>query len=279
MRLYLNQAKRGSTDSTAEPNPYFADVRVRQAIRAAIDVDAITSTVWHGFAMPVWTEFFRAPYNTCNIPRPKFDPDAARVLLEQAGWIDRDGNGIRECHGCANAAEGEEFNFELITYSEYGEPLTLTQQLIGEMLKNVGIQADLIQSQGSIMWADSASGGLEQSGNFDMDLYDDGYPGSDPTDFLWQYYNTASATPDNGWNVGRWINTRMDDLLNQAYTLDEQERQDAFCQMAKILDDELPQILLFSTINADVYSVRLDGVIANVNSIVSWNSADWKIVK
>jgi hypothetical protein len=36
---------------------------------------------------------------------------------------------------------------------------------------------------------------------------------------------------------------------------------------------------LFSTLNADAYSIRMDNVIANVNSVVSWNSADWKIIK
>lgn len=277
MRLFINLAAKGSTDPVANPSPFFADVRVRQAIRAAIDVDKITSTVWHGFAQPVWTEFFRAPYDQCNIPRPKYDPEAAKALLEQAGWIDQDGNGVRECHGCANANEGDEFNFELLTYSEYGEPLNLTQQLIGEMLKEVGIQADLTQTQGSVMWADSSSGGIEQNGDFNIDLYDDGYAGNDPTDFIWQYYNSASAEPDQGWNIGRWKSSQMDDLLNQAYTLDEKTRQDVFCQMATLLDQELPQILLFSTLNADAYSTRMENVIANVNSVVSWNSADWKI--
>jgi peptide/nickel transport system substrate-binding protein len=279
MRLFINLAAKGSTDPVANPNPFFADVRVRQAIRAAIDVDKISNSVWHGYAQPVWTEFFRPPYNQCNIPRSKYDPEAAKTLLEQAGWVDTNGDGIRECKGCANAKAGTPFKFELLTYSEYGEPLNLTQQLIGEMLKAVGIQADLTQTQGTVMWADSASGGIEQNGDFNMDLYDDGYAGNDPTDFLWQYYNSASAEPDQGWNIGRWKNSQMDDLLNQAYTLDEKTRQDAFCQMATILDQELPQILLFSTLNADAYSTRMENVIANVNSVVSWNSADWKIIK
>ncbi len=279
MRLYINLAEKGSTDPDAAPNPIFADVRVRQAMRAAIDVDKITSSVWHGFATPVWTEFFRPPYNQCDIPRPLYDPEAAKALLEAAGWVDQDGNGVRECRGCGTANEGDELHFELITYSEYGEPLTLTQQLIGEMFKAVGIQADLSQLQGSVMWADSASGGIEQSGNFDLDLYDDGYAGGDPTDFLWQYYHSDSAEPDMGWNIGRWKNEQVDELINNAYSLDEAARQEIFCQLAQILDEELPQILLFSTLNADAYSMRLGGVQANVNSVVSWNAADWVIVK
>jgi peptide/nickel transport system substrate-binding protein len=278
MRLFINLAAKGSTDAAKAPSPFFADIRVRQAVRDAIDVDAITSSVWHGFARPVWTEFFRPPYS-CDIPRPKFAPEAAKSLLEQAGWTDKNGDGIRECNGCKNAKAGTEFKFELTTYSEYGEPLILTQQLIAENLKAVGIQADLSQIQGSVMWADTASGGTEQSGNFEMDLYDDGYAGVDPTDFIWQYYQSGSAVPDQGWNVGRWIDPQFDELLNNAYTLNEADRKFAFCEMAMTLDQQLPEILLFSTINADAYSTRVSGIQANVNSVVSWNVADWTLSK
>jgi len=278
MRLFINLAAKGSTDPAADPNPFFSDVRVRQAIRAAIDVDKITESVWYGYAKPVWTEFFRVPYDTCSIKRPKFDPEAAKALLEEAGWVEG-ADGICECVGCGTAPDGTKFRFELLTYSEYGEPLSLTQQLIAEMLKNVGIQADLSQVQGSVMWADSASSGLEQTGNFEIDLYDDGYAGNDPTDFIWQYYYSESAQPDYGWNIGRWTYPGFDDLVDSAYTLDETERTAAFCEMATILDSELPQILLFSTINAEAYSTRVQGVEANVNSVVSWNAADWTITK
>jgi peptide/nickel transport system substrate-binding protein len=235
--------------------------------------------VWHGYAQPVWTEFFRPPYNNCNIARPAFDPEGASALLEQAGWIDQDGDGIRECHSCLNAQEGQPFQFELLTYSEYGEPLTLTQQLIGEQLKAVGLQADLAQSQGSVMWADSASGGLEQNGDFEIDLYDDGYAGVDPTAFIVQYYHSDSAIPDYGWNIGRYINPEIDGLIDELYTLDESQRTTAFCDIAKILDNDLPQILLFTTLNADAYSDRLSGVESNINVIVTWNVADWALIK
>ena len=104
------------------------------------------------------------------------------------------------------------------------------------MLKDVGIQADLSQVQGSVIWADSSSGGLEQTGNFEVDLYDDGYVGEDPTDFMCQYYYSASAEPDNGWNIGRWIDPDFDALVDSAYTLNEADRRTAFCQMATILD-------------------------------------------
>ncbi len=278
MRLFVNLAAKGKTDPVADPNPFFGDVRVRQAMRSAIDVDKITNSVWYGYAQPVWTEFFRPPYNTCNIPRPKYDVEAAKSLLDQAGWI-VGSDGIRTCQGCKYAHPGDRLEFELLTYSEYGEPLILTQQLIGEMFKAVGIQANLTQAEGTVMWADLASGGIEQSGNFDLDLYDDGYAGIDPSGFLGYYYSSASAVPDMGWNVVRFKNTEFDSLIEQTNTLNQNDRQTAFCKMATILDQQLPQILLFTTLNAEAYSTRLSNIQANINDVVSWNVADWTVTK
>lgn len=279
MRLFPNEAAKGSTDPKAKPNPFFSDVRVRQAIRKAIDVDKITSSVWYGYAQPVWTEFFRAPYNTCNIPRPAFDVAGAQALLDQAGWV-MGSNGIRVCKDCGTASNGTPFKFNLLTYSEYGQPLILTQQLIAEMLKNVGIEADLTQVQGSVLWAASTSNGIEQNGNFDMDLYDDGYSGINPASFLQYYYSSVSAAPDAGWNVVRFENPQVDTLLDLANnTLVQSTRQAAFCQIAKVLDDQVPQILLFTTLNAEAYSSRLVGIQANINDVVSWNVADWTLAK
>jgi peptide/nickel transport system substrate-binding protein len=278
MRLYMNLAAKGATDPVESPHPILSDVRVRQAIRMAIDVDTISQEVFLGYSNPVWTEFFRPPY-ACDISKPKYDPQAASALLEEAGWMDTDGDGVRECRGCLNAAEGYPMRMELMIYAEYGEALELSQQLIAEQLGQIGIQLDLSMVEGAVMWADSASGGLEQTGNFDIDFWDDGYSGVDPTDFLWGYYHSAAAEPDAGWNISRWYNEEVDALIDEAYTLDEQRRQEIFCQIAEILDQELPMIPLFSTVNAEAHSARLQGVQSTINDLVTWNAADWTLAE
>ena len=278
MRIFFNLADKGTTDAVATPHPILSDVRVRRAIRMAIDVDTISKEFFLGYAQPVWTEFFRPPY-ICDIPRPKYDPTAAAALLEEAGWVDTDGDGVRECHGCQTAEEGYKMEMEFIAYAEYGEALELTQQLIAEMLGAVGIHLNLSVVEGSVLWAAVADGGIEQSGNFDMDIWDDGYGGVDPTDFLWSYYYSAAATPDYGYNYGRWMNPDFDALLDETYTLDTARRQDLFCQMGAMLEEDLPQLLLFTTVNADAYSTRLLGVQSSTNDLVTWNAADWTLAK
>jgi peptide/nickel transport system substrate-binding protein len=277
LRLFMNQAEKGTTDPAATPHPILSDVRVRQAIRMAIDVDTINEQIFFGLGHPVWHEFFRPPYNTCEIARPAYDPAAASALLEEAGWIDSEGDGVRECHGCANAAEGYTMEVEFNTYAEYGEPLTLTQQLIGEMLGRIGMLVNLSVVEGSVLWADAESGGIEQGGNYDIDLWDDGYAGVDPTDYMWEAYSIEAMQPGFGWNIVRWQNNEADALIDEAYTLDETSRQETFCRLAEIQYEEVPEILLFTIPNADAYSARLDGVQSSINDLVTWNIADWTI--
>jgi peptide/nickel transport system substrate-binding protein len=280
MRLIPNLAARGELDSEEYPHPILSDVRVRQAIRMAIDVDILVTEIFLGYSEPMWTEMFRPPY-VCDIPRPAYDPEGAKALLEEAGWTDQDGDGVRECHGCATGAEdGYIMSMEHMIYAEYGEELELAQQLIAEMLANIGIALDLSAVEGPIMWADYESGGIEQNGDFDLNMWDDGYPGTDPTDnLLWSFYFSEAALPDYGWNVGRWYNEEFDALLDEAYTLDEEYRKELFCQMAEILEEELPQIILWTEIDANGYNVRIEGVQATVNDVMTWNVGDWKVVE
>ncbi|MBK9601427.1 MAG: peptide ABC transporter substrate-binding protein [Anaerolineales bacterium] len=274
MRIFFNLAAKGTTDPVATPHPILSDLRVRQAIRAAIDVDTISKEFFLGYAKPAWTEFFRPPY-VCDIPRPVFDLAAASALLDEAGWKDTDGDGVRECRGCKTAEEGYVMEMEFITYAEYGEPLELTQQYIAELLGKIGIKLNLTVVEGSVLWAASTDGGIEQSGNFDMDIWDDGYAGVDPTDYLWSYYSTDAAVPDAGYNYSRWSNEQFDTLLGGVYTLDEEQRKKDFCEMASILDAELPELLLFTASNADAHTVRLENVQSSTNDLVTWNAANW----
>jgi peptide/nickel transport system substrate-binding protein len=279
VRLWPNQAARGTIDSVETPHPIFSDVRVRQAMRMAINVDEIVAGVWgeRGFMSATWTDFYRDPY-TCDVPKPAYDLEGARALLEEAGWTDTDGDGVRECHGCTTGAEeGYVMNTEFLVYGEWGETLELAHQLIAEDLNELGMGTELGVVEGSQLWGTYDDGGIEQNGNFDLDMWDDGYAGNQLTDFLWVYYHTDAQEPDMGWNVQRWSNEEFDALLDETYTLDEEYRKELFCQMAVILDEELPSIPLFAALEAAGYSTRIQGVEDNGNDMITWNIADWTL--
>jgi len=87
LRIFPNLAAKGTIDPVGSPHLILSDVRVRQAIRMAIDVDTIVDEIFLGYSQPVWTEFFRTPY-ICELPKPEYDPAGAAALLETAGWTD-----------------------------------------------------------------------------------------------------------------------------------------------------------------------------------------------
>jgi peptide/nickel transport system substrate-binding protein len=85
---------------------YFADVRVRQAVAKAVDRAALVGDLWGG-AIPVmdgWLPPDHWAYPASNA-LTTYAVDAARAgaLLDEAGWRDEDGDGVREYHGGGGA--------------------------------------------------------------------------------------------------------------------------------------------------------------------------------
>lgn len=83
----IGQSPDGQTSGAFVEHPIFADVRVRRAIAEAIDINELIQTP--DVLLPATWEM--------NFPELfPYDPDAAAALLEEAGWVDRDGDGVRE---------------------------------------------------------------------------------------------------------------------------------------------------------------------------------------
>ena len=121
-------------------------------------------------------------------------------------------------------------DLDFILYAESSEEAELAQQLLAEMFKNIGIQTNLSLTEGNLLWAGYDAGGTELNGDFDINMWDDGYFGIDPTDDIyWSYYSSAAADPEYGWNIYRWLNEDFDAWLDEAYTLDEEYRKELFC--------------------------------------------------
>jgi peptide/nickel transport system substrate-binding protein len=278
MKLFFNTKARGETPFEEEtPHPILADKRVRQALRMSVDVDTIINDIFLGFGEPVWTDFFRPPFNSCGIPRPEFDMEGAAALLKEAGWEDTDGDGVNECHGCEYAEEGDLMTVEFVIYAEYGETLEFAQQFIGEAWADIGLQTDLQIIEGTVLWAQSDDGGTELAGNFEMDMWDNGYAGVDPTSYLWDYYYYME---DSEWNLANWSGEEAETvaaLVDELYTVDEEYRMEVFCDIALILEEELPATVLFSTLEMFGLSERMEGVKPTAFDILTWNVADWTV--
>jgi peptide/nickel transport system substrate-binding protein len=156
------------------------------------------------------------------------------------------------------------------------------QRLIAEMFRELGIRVftDLVGS--GDLWGNWEEGGLEVHGQFDFDLWDDGYPGVDPTDYLiWRYASWSVPSLEDGGaggNVMRFASAEVDRLLQQAHSQpDPLARRQLFCQMQRILSNERP--MLYLVYFSDMYglSTELQGVLFNPNDTLTWDVINWHL--
>lgn len=105
---------------------FFGDVRVRQAIVQCIDRQAIVDEVTYGHS--VVPDSYLPPvhplYAGDRLVHWDYDPAAGRVLLEEVGWLDESGDGVREAHSVRSVRAGTPFEITLLIPSDS----TVTQQ-------------------------------------------------------------------------------------------------------------------------------------------------------
>jgi peptide/nickel transport system substrate-binding protein len=81
-----------------------------------------------------------------------YDPDEARRLLEAAGWVDRDGDGVRE-------RAGRPFRFTAKVRSGDGVPQLAIY--VQEYLRRVGVQMEVVMLEDALMWEKLWAGDFE----------------------------------------------------------------------------------------------------------------------
>lgn len=169
------------------------------------------------------------------------------------------------------------------TYVEYGPQMIRAHRLIEEMLAESGIQLERKVVEGGKLWDTWADGGIEIHGRFDLDLWDDGYYGVDPTIYLTDYFDPRSIptrhNPIAGLNFSRYHNPALIDLFDALHTpLPANRRRVLLCELAIILYQDLPHIPLLAL--PDIYAAHLDlqNVLPHIYDTVTWNAAEWQLV-
>ncbi len=83
--------------ATTTSSEFFKDKRVRWALSHAVPVDQIIDKVYHGLAEPLTGPFLPGSSGyDCSLEPVSFDLAKSRELLDEAGWKDSDGDGVRD---------------------------------------------------------------------------------------------------------------------------------------------------------------------------------------
>jgi peptide/nickel transport system substrate-binding protein len=208
----------------------FQDVRVRQALRYAIDTVTITETVMDGYATPadqIYPPY--SPYYDAEGVTVKYgyEPETARQLLDEAGWLEG-ADGVRE-------KDGQPFSFTAWTRigdEERANVLTAIQ----EYFREVGVQMDVQLEQN-----DALEERTDQRHDFEAVLDSDFQSSVPDQTYLW----ACDAYP-NGANYFKYCNPEVDELLAQGLVeLDPVKRKEIYTQFQNLVLADLPVIPLY----------------------------------
>ena len=233
-------------------NPVLADVRVRRALLHAIDRETLSERLFfgrqpvaHGPVSPLdWV------YDA-DLPRTPFDPDAARKLLDKAGWTNEKPGGLRR-----NAA-GEPLRLELGTTAG-SRVRELVQQVLQAAWKDVGIDVRIRNQPARVFFGETVS--KRQFSGMAMYAWLSS-PESVPRSTL---HSTMIPTAENNWsgqNYTGYRNPDVDVLLDSIEVeLDREKRRALWAELQAAYARDLPVLPLYFRATPYVFPKWLKGV-------------------
>lgn len=231
------------TNLDPEKSTLFEDVRVRQALMYALDRESMardilldSARVAHGSQPEI--SYAYAPDRLTT--QYTYDPEKARALLAEAGWEDRDGDGIVD-------REGTPLSFEVLYPG--GSP-TYDQELayMQDAWREVGVDA-----QPSALDFPALVGTITGDHTFDMAFLGFGWDATFIQDLMF-----GCAQYEGGFNVVRYCNPELDEINARAKrTLPEAPRRELVIAATDMINEDLP-VGVLHFIDANIgYSTRL----------------------
>lgn len=240
-------------------DPRFKDKRVRQALNYAVDKDEIINMVLLGLGEEATGPFVPDSwaYNK-EVAPAGFDPQRAKELLEEAGWVDTDNDGWLD-------KDGEVFEWTIIT-NQGNEERAKTAQIVQRRLKDIGVKVKIKVVEWSVFLTE-----FIDKRKFEVVLL--GWAlGRDPDNYdIWH----SSRTKEGEFNFIGYNNSEVDRLLVEARrTFDQKERQKRYHKIHQIIYDEQPCMFLYVPDSLTAIHSRFQGVEPALIGI-GHNFIDW----
>ena len=266
-----NRATADGNRSTLEfSHPFFTDEKVRQAFALAVDRDTIAQQLY-GSTGQATPNFLVAPeeYVSANTSY-EHNLEEAAALLDQAGWQDTNGNGIRDQNGV---------EMQVIFQTSVNPLRQKTQEIIKQGLQSLGVGVELKSIDASVYFSgDPANTDTVEHFYADMQMFTTGNLSPDPGNYMKRYTCDEIPQPDNNWtgdNDSRYCSPEYDALWQQStQELDAQKRQQLFIEMNDLLVNNAEGIPLVHRAEVIGVSNSLGGV-----ELTPWDMRTWKIME
>lgn len=221
-----------SDSKDSKGNPALKEKVVRQAIELCTDKEAIVAKAYGGLGTPGTTlvnEGDKYHYTPQGDELRDFDTDRANKLLDEAGFVDTDGDGIRE-------ANGNKLEFNIISISD-NTPEVKAAQIMKKGCKEAGIELNCETMDSGKMW--------DEEWVFNYDILIDGYGGDVDASCICGILRSDYYASDDNTNDFGYVNPEYDRLFNlQASQINEADRINTMKQLQKVAYDDCPMFIL-----------------------------------
>lgn len=225
--------------------PYFSDKRVRQAFNYIVDRDRFSNNVSYGIAVSVsGPQFNFGPFYNPSIKPYPYDRKKAEQLLNEAGWSDTDGDGVRD-------RDGVPFEVDILLNQGKGTIGEGLGFMMKEDLESMGVRVNFRRLE----WASL----LEHIDDRKFDLYSLSFSTDIESDPFASWHSSQWA--DRGQNTGGYNSPEADKLiLRIRREVDEAKRRELHWQLHQVLHDDAAAIFLYNYPNRGAYDKRLRNV-------------------
>ncbi|MEK7337959.1 MAG: peptide-binding protein [candidate division NC10 bacterium] len=242
-------------------DPRFADRRVRRALAHAIDRREIIEGVLLGLAQEAVGPYKPGTWwYTDEVQTFPYDPDRAKELLREAGWRDRDGDGILE-------RDGKPFRFTIRT--NQGNSVRIqTAEIIQRRLKAIGIDVNIHV----VEWAAFINTFIRKR-DFEAIILGWGL-GLDPDQY--EIWHSSKIGPDQLNHIS-YGNPEVDRLLESGRRTFNQERRKAiYREFQRVLAEDQPVVFLYVPDALTAVSSRIQGI-EPAPAGLAWNFIRWYV--
>jgi peptide/nickel transport system substrate-binding protein len=278
-RLHLNQTNPdpalGDVRSTAEagPHPFLTNPVIGQAMSMAID-RALLVEVGYGAGGQPTCNVLPAPdlyASTANDACLTQDIPGAIALLDEAGIVDTDGDGIREYEGTP---------ISVVYQTSTNAVRQDTQALVQAWWAELGIDTELRNIDASVFFGgDPASPDTFQKFYADIEMYTNNFAGVDPQAYMANWVCDEWPGPNTQWqgsNIQRFCDPAYDALVAEmAVTADLEERGRLAREMNDMLVQSYSIIPLIHRGGVSAHAVSLEGINMSDWDSELWNIAEW----